>query len=409
MPSHKSQHVWLRGIHIGEISSQRRDQISFQYSPEILDQFSMNTPVLSCSLPVSTRKVNAQAFFAGLLPEGEALRFLAQHAKCLSTDIFQLLNHFGQDVAGAVIIGESVATRPPAQVINYDPDALVAEVAELPARPLAFYNDSELSIAGLQNKMLLVKVDETTWGRPVHGFPSTHILKRDDASHPGLVRAENMCLNIARAAGIPAAISHVEQFGNLDCIIVERFDRIKNDGDWYQRVHQEDACQALGINTQSHGGQAKYESHGGPSFKQVANLLIQYSDDFEQELTLLLEQMVFTVAIGNADAHGKNISLCHSKTGSVTLAPLYDTVPTVLWPTLRDRAAMSIRAAVDLPDITSQDLINEARRWGLPESLVSERLTQTVEGIIDACDVVADSGELPVTTTVRDRAKKLMT
>ncbi len=97
----------LGGVHVGEISAKRRDQISFQHSPELLDAFSMNTPVLSCSLPMTPRKVNAQPFFAGLLPEGEALRFLAQQAECLTTDTFQLLNHFGQDVAGAVIVGES--------------------------------------------------------------------------------------------------------------------------------------------------------------------------------------------------------------------------------------------------------------------------------------------------------------
>ncbi len=107
MPNQRTQNIWLRGVHVGEISAKRRDQISFQYSPEILDVFSMNTPVLSCSLPMTPRKVNAQPFFAGLLPEGEALRFLAQQAECLTTDTFQLLNHFGQDVAGAVIVGES--------------------------------------------------------------------------------------------------------------------------------------------------------------------------------------------------------------------------------------------------------------------------------------------------------------
>ncbi len=70
-------------------------KLVFNTPPELLDVFSMNTPVLSCSLPMTPRKVNAQPFFAGLLPEGEALRFLAQQAKCLTTDTFQLLNHFG--------------------------------------------------------------------------------------------------------------------------------------------------------------------------------------------------------------------------------------------------------------------------------------------------------------------------
>ncbi len=283
------------------------------------------------------------------------------------------------------------------------------EVAELPARPLAFHADSELSLAGLQNKMLLVEVGKTTWGRPVHGFPSTHILKRDDSFHPGFVRTENTCLNIAQAAGIPAANSQIEKIGNLDCIIVERFDRTRTDGDWYQRVHQEDTCQALGIDTQSRGGEGKYESHGGPSFQVIAKLLIQHSDNPEQEMTRLLEQLVFTMSIGNADAHGKNISLLHTQPGSVALAPLYDTVPTVIWPALRDRAAMSIGAAIDLPGITFEDLMNEVKRWGLSGPNAHEALTQTLEKIVAACDTVTNSGDLPISRTVKELAKKLLT
>ncbi len=277
------------------------------------------------------------------------------------------------------------------------------EVAELPARPLAFHADSELSLAGLQNKMLLVEVGKTTWGRAVHGFPSTHILKRDDSFHPGFVRTENTCLNIAQAAGIPAANSQIEKIGNLDCIIVERFDRTRTDGDWYQRVHQEDTCQALGIDTQSRGGEGKYESHGGPSFQVIAKLLIQHSDNPEQEMTRLLEQLVFTMSIGNADAHGKNISLLHTQPGSVALAPLYDTVPTVIWPALRDRAA------IDLPGITFEDLMNEVKRWGLSGPNAHEALTQTLEKIVAACDTVTNSGDLPISRTVKELAKKLLT
>ncbi len=159
---------------------------------------------------------------------------------------------------------------------------------------------------------------------------------------------------------------------------MERFDRTRTDGDWYQRVHQEDTCQALGIDTQSRGGEGKYESHGGPSFQVIAKLLIQRSDNPEQEMTRLVEQMVFTVSIGNADAHGKNISLLHTQHGSVALAPLYDTVPTVMWSALRDRAAMSIGAVIDLPDITFEDLMNEVKRKVGPDGL--EPSTSSLSG-----------------------------
>ena len=60
------------------------------------------------------------------------------------------------------------------------------------------------------------------------------------------------------------------------------------------------------------------------------------------------------------DAHGKHIALLHPSV--VTLAPLFDTVPTALWSTLRDDAAMSIKGRFRLTDLTRSDLVEEAHR-----------------------------------------------
>jgi len=73
----------------------------------------------------------------------------------------------------------------------------------------------------------------------------------------------------------------------------------------------------------------------------------------EQELLRLLDQVTFTVVIGNADHHAKNISFLPTQPGHIELAPLYGTVPTSLWPNLDQRAAMSIGAAVDLSEISA--------------------------------------------------------
>lgn len=60
-------------------------------------------------------------------------------------------------------------------------------------------------------------------------------------------------------------------------------------------------------------------------------------------MSRLLGAATFTVLIGNADAHGKNVALLHPSPDRVALAPLYDMVPTVFWPTLRKRAARRTR------------------------------------------------------------------
>ncbi len=401
----RSQAVWLAGQHIGHLTSTSRETVAFEYTDEVLEHWPMNTPLLSCSLPVRPGRHSTRAFFAGLLPEGDHRRFLAQQAHCLPTDVFALLDRFGQDVAGAVVVGEAVATRPVARREAYSEAELAAEVDGLLDRPLAVHDDSELSLPGLQDKMLLVRTDDGGWARPVHGYPSSHILKIDDRRHPGLVHAEHTALTIARAAGISAAASRLERIGALDCIVVERFDR--EPGNPPLRIHQEDACQALGLDLEALAGRAKYEADGGPSLRQIARLLQEWAADPREELLRLLDQVTFTVAIGDADAHGKNISVLHPEPGRIGLSPLYDTVPTGLWPNLRKRAAMSIGGAVDLPDVTLDDILNEARRWGLPERQGRQRVEGTLDRIADACRSVDNVGPHDVVGATAARVDEL--
>ncbi|MBI5088013.1 MAG: HipA domain-containing protein, partial [Actinobacteria bacterium] len=119
--------------------------------------------------------------------------------------------------------------------------------------------------------------------------------------------------------------------------------------------------------------------YGGPSFAQIAELVDRYGDA-TTELARLLRTVVFTAAIGNADAHGKNLSLIiDTDTGAVALAPLYDTVPTALWPTLRATPAMSVNGRFDRPSF--HDCIAEARRWGMGAT-AAERVVEGALTII---------------------------
>jgi serine/threonine-protein kinase HipA len=235
-----------------------------------------------------------------------------------------------------------------------------------------------LSLAGLEDKILLVRTPDG-WARPVHGYPSTHILKVDNRIHRGTVILEHDCLQLARRAGIPAPDSHLTKVGDADCIVVERYDRTLLDAT-VSRVHQEDTCQALGIDPAAReGGRGKYEAHGGPTLTQIARLLTAYGAETDAELIRLLERVAFTVVIGDADAHGKNISLLHPTPGHITLAPLYDTVPTALWPQLRPTAAMHVNGRRLLAEVTTEDLIREARHWGLAPRLAETTLVDVSE------------------------------
>ena len=67
--------------------------------------------------------------------------------------------------------------------------------------------------------------------------------------------------------------------------------------------------------------------------------------------------------------HGKNLGLLHPSPGVVELAPLYDVVPTMLWPQLKTDAAMHIGGCRRLPDVSLDDVVREASRWTLQPDL----------------------------------------
>jgi serine/threonine-protein kinase HipA len=371
--------VWLADKRVATLRAPRIGRIVCRYAPQTLDEFDLGLPLLSCSLPVRTHGLNAWAFASGLLPEGHHRQAMAAHAGVAAHDVFGMLARFGRDVAGAVVLSEQDPPLRSASVATYTDETLEAAVDGLQENPLALDDDAELSIAGLQDKMLLVEMPGGRWGRPQHGYPSTHILKVDDRQRPGLIAAEHACLQLARAAGLHASESRLVTIGATECLAVRRFDRQAAPDGAIRRTHQEDACQALGIDPEAAGRRAKCERHGGPRLRDVARLLDAWAASPKQQLRSLLEWTVFTVVIGNADAHGKNLALLHPTPGHIELAPLYDTVPTILWPRLRTTAAMSIGGATELPDIALADIVTEAEAWSMPAARAGQIVGDTCE------------------------------
>jgi serine/threonine-protein kinase HipA len=407
--------VWLRGERVAVLRRTAPGGISGEYTREVIDAYPVGTPLLSCSLPVRRGRQNAWPFVTGLLPEGHHRAAMAQVAGVDTLDALGMLARFGRDVAGALVVAaepfdaaalSNGATAADSGVVDLTEDDLVAEVASLPARPLGLHDDSELSLAGLEDKILLVRT-ASGWGRPVHGFPSTHILKVDNRVHRGTVVAEHDCLQLARRAGLPAPSSELTTIGDVDCVVVERYDRLVADGA-VRRVHQEDSCQALGVDPADRQGRRKYEAYGGPTLAGIARLLNAYAPDPVAELVRLLVRVTFTVVIGDADAHGKNVSLLRPSPEHAALGPLYDTVPTALWPGLRPTAAMRVNGRDLLTDIRVADLVEEARRWGLGTGRASATVTDVCQRLREAAKDVPDRERLDVRGLVTTNLARLL-
>jgi serine/threonine-protein kinase HipA len=398
--------VWLYGTRIADIADGKPGVVTCRYTPEALDVWAGGTPLLSCSLPLSSRPFkDAGVWFRGLLPEGRALQAMADAARVPTFDTFGMLARFGRDVVGAAVIAAEPVEDRSGGIAPYDADTLAGEVADLDDRPLALHDDSELSLPGLQNKLLLVALEDG-WGRPTGGRPSTHILKAEDRRYPGLAEREAACLHLARAVDLTPVDAWTETHANIACLVTSRFDRITDDNGTIVRLHQEDACQALGINHEANDRRGKYETHGGPSFAKIAGLLDRYAADPVRELEQLARAMAFTVAIGNADAHGKNIAVVHDSPETIRLAPVYDTVPMLCWDRLPTRAAMAVNGRRELvlgaPDtITVADLIAEARGWRLDEARAAEAVTHTLNDLAAAAGTLEIPREVVELVTAR--------
>ncbi|MEX2289769.1 MAG: HipA domain-containing protein [Mycobacteriales bacterium] len=405
--------VWLHDQHVAFLRAPGIGKIRVHYTAEALASHDLGIPLLSCSLPLRTAALDGWAFATGLLPEGRHRQAMAGLAGVPTHDVLGMLARFGRDVAGALVVSEVPAPASDPIVEPYGTAGLEQAVGELGDHPLGLFDDSELSVAGLQDKMLLVALPGGGWGRPVHGWPSTHILKLDDRLRPGLVRAEHACLELARAAGLPAAASEFVTIGEAECLIVTRFDRLELPAGVDPialapavRVHQEDACQATGTDPDGARGRAKYEQHGGPTLKTIAGLLDAWGGN--EQMWALLDQVVLTVVIGNADAHAKNIALLHRAPGQVELSPAYDTVPTVLWPRIGTRAALSIGGCVDLPAVTVDDLVGEASRWGLSATTARARVRRVLDALRTAGTVLGDEIDSAVLAAATARVDALI-
>jgi serine/threonine-protein kinase HipA len=409
MATASSLGVWLGETRIADVEQPRWPRIRLRYTEEALGRWPQNSLVISCSLPLGRAPGDAFPFCLGLLPEGQALATMAAEAGLAANDVFGLLGRYGRDVAGALVIGAQDPQVRAGGVEPYEDEGLAAAVEDLEEHPLGSHDDSELSLAGLQDKLLLVRLPDGGWGRPLGGRPSTHILKREDVRFPGLIQAEAECLALARAISLTTIDAEVVELGGYSCLIVSRFDREVDAKGGVRRVHQEDLCQALGIDPSGARGRAKYEQGtAGPSFRRAAQLLDAYAADPLAELDRLVAVVAYTVAIGNADAHGKNLALLHPDPERVSLAPLYDTVPTALWPRLRSDAAMAIGGQVALADVGIEDFVREARRWSHPADRARRIAVETLEGIAAAVEdgVVPADGE--VGQMVADRCRALL-
>ena len=382
--------IWLAETKVALVE-QERGKLRLTYTQDALDRFPLGSPLLSLSLPLTPRRYPegvVRAFLEGLLPEGDARRAVADDFDLLASDTFGLVRTLGRDCAGALVI-QPDDEQPPPQPTTMTADPLnEADVAvlvrNLRSAPLGVSGDVRISLAGMQEKLLLTRMPDGSWGRPVAGTPSTHILKPEHASYPNTVENEAFCMRMAKHLGLPVAGVETTTIGGRRLIVVDRYDRVVLSDGRVARLHQEDFCQALGIHPKK-----KYQDGGGPSLQRLGETLQAATGP--DSLEMLLRGLTLNVVIANGDAHGKNFSLLHTQAGALELAPFYDLMSTLSYGD--NRLAMHVDEVRRTDRVTANRIVNEATKWGMSRRRASEVVEDLLARARDAAEAARQETE----------------
>jgi serine/threonine-protein kinase HipA len=395
--------VWLGDGRVGDLVQERR---GFRYVP------------VPGGRPLTASPAGAEepwdagfsrAWFDGLLPEGEQRTAAERRHRVERGDTFGLLAAIGWECAGAVSVLPPGRTPADGHYRPLTQDEVSARVDAAPAIVDEFDLEVRLSLGGTQDKVLLAR-DDDGWQLPLEGAPSTHILKPEPARFAGLVLGEAWALAAAAAVTTVAQAEVRSVVDHRPALVVTRYDRVRT-ADGLRRLHQEDLCQVLGLPPE-----AKYAQPGprlrpgDPKLSDLAGFLLMRSEDPPAELSRLLEQLVVTVALGNADAHAKNHSLVHHG-AAVALSPLYDVISTIAFLPEQRHAALAVDGKFRLDEITRAHVHGEARSWGIPE----REARTTIDGAIERLQAgMAAADELypelarPVRAMVRSHAERFL-
>ena len=362
--------VWLLNQRAGTLWL-KDGELQFQYSALWLEQ--LQAIALSQSLPLQAEAFGDRAcrpFFAGLLPEGQLRQRIAQQCQISRSNDFGLLVVIGGDCAGAVslVVGDQVAA--PDAVEWLEQDQLIALLDDLPQRPMLAQRDGlRLSLAGAQDKLPVV-FDGARIGLPLGSTASTHILKPAIAAVEGSVINEAFCMALGQAMGLQVADTEILAAGDRQVLLVGRYDRRRGEGERWLRLHQEDFCQALGIQPE-----LKYQNEGGPDLNACFGLLRRATRPSAPQVIRLLDAVAFNALIGNHDAHAKNFSLLYTER-TPTLAPLYDLLCTAVYPTLTAKMAMKLGSKYRFSEVQSRHWEKFAEAAGLSWAQTRKRVTR---------------------------------
>jgi serine/threonine-protein kinase HipA len=401
MASREPLAVWLYGTQVATLAGTRDDRLELRWTEQAYDRWGDGSRVMSHLLPLSVPTktplpARVKVFVDGLLPEGHARTNYAIEAALRPEDTYGLVARYGRDTAGALVF-QPVGEPEPLRVGSYRPigeQEVGQRLRDAHKHAPGFGTDAgrdSSTLAGLQPKITLHRADDGAWQACLDGAPSTWIVKLAqplDGPSGDVIDTEVCSLDVARHAGLAAAHAEIHVFDGVRAIAVKRYDRIERP-DGLHRVHQEDLAQALGLNTED--PLRKFQrGNKMPALADAAEVLRRGGSEPDD----LLRLTTINYVLGNIDAHAKNISFLRHEDGTATLSPAYDIAMHMHHDDERHRSALDINGKVYYADMTVDDLVAEARRWGMPQRRAQRTVDDTVEAVRATLDAI-DPADYP--------------
>lgn len=341
--------LFISGALAGHVLQDANGALSFAY------ETAYSGPPVSLSMPISPITYPQRIirpYLQGLLPDDPNVRAdIANRYSCLGENPFDLLSHIGLDCPGAVQLvpeGDAslVESRPGNLVELSGPDLenRLRLLREHASSPWDANHEGRWSLGGAQSKMAL-RYQGGHWYDCEGSEPTTHILKPGVTGYDNQALDEYLCQRVALKMGLPAAKVEYLAFGSEHAVSIQRYDRIIGADGTVTRVHQEDLCQALGVDPNR-----KYAEQGGPSSPDVLALLATTEAEAAHNLQLFILYLLFNYLIGATDSHAKNYSILLSAGNSAVLAPLYDVASIAPYQSLSPRRRKPLRAAMSIGD-----------------------------------------------------------
>ncbi len=169
-----------------------------------------------------------------------------------------------------------------------------------------------------------------------------------------LQRIEYATLELARRCGLNVAQARLQTIGDIDVLMVQRFDRDYTDSG-YLRFGFVSGLTVLNCDD-------NYLDRARWSYPLFADNLRRWSDKPEVDCVELFRRMVFNAAVTNNDDHPRNHALLHRQRGW-RLSPAYDLVPTPLVSLERRDLALSVGNFGRTASI--YNLLSQVGRFGL--------------------------------------------